>query len=307
MDYAPHLYFRYTPLNNRSTPTDSKTMKANLDLAMGSNGSNNPGAWVIKVCIANALSDCGNDHPSNILGKATITVSPPPSTPTPTPAQNLPIVDFNAQTQCSFQAGSSVTIQKITNIQPNTWYRWWWDGDRGTKGAVKSDADGSDISFTIPGAETQRVDVRKFCIDIEGLAPGRNCLQNGISLTFTAGPPPDDSSCSPANAGDAPPPEQLPLSCSGDRCKTALGEIETAPEKFIGTLFGIILGLSGGIALLLIIFSGYKLMTSQGNPEKVQGAKETLTSAIVGLLFIIFSLVILQIIGVDLLRIPGFQ
>lgn len=92
-------------------------------------------------------------------------------------------------------------------------------------------------------------------------------------------------------------------------CKTldtAVGPIDTDPAKFVQQLFGIILSLAGGIAVLLIIYSGYQLMISQGNAEKVQGAKETLTSAIVGLIFIIFSLVILQIIGVDILRIPGF-
>lgn len=91
------------------------------------------------------------------------------------------------------------------------------------------------------------------------------------------------------------------------RIDTGLGfPIPTDPLGFVKTLFGIVLSLSGGIALLLIITSGYQLMTSQGNPEKVQAAKETITSAIAGLLFIIFSLAILQIIGVDILRIPGF-
>jgi hypothetical protein len=89
-------------------------------------------------------------------------------------------------------------------------------------------------------------------------------------------------------------------------CNTALGEIKTDPASFIARVFGILLSLAGGIALLLIIFSGYRLMTSQGNPEKVQAAREQLTSAIVGLLFIIFSLAILTIIGVDILKLPGF-
>lgn len=86
---------------------------------------------------------------------------------------------------------------------------------------------------------------------------------------------------------------------------TAIGTINTTPSGFIQKVFGVILSFSGGIALLLIIFSGYRLMTSQGNPEKLQGARETLTAAIIGLLFIIFSLVILQLIGVDILHIPG--
>lgn len=104
-----------------------------------------------------------------------------------------------------------------------------------------------------------------------------------------------------------PTPTPPPGPCKNNVCITAIGEISTDPAGFVKSIFGIILSLSGGVALLLIIFSGYKLMLSQGNPEKAQEAKETLTAAIVGLLFIIFSLVILQVIGVDILRIPGFQ
>lgn len=89
---------------------------------------------------------------------------------------------------------------------------------------------------------------------------------------------------------------------------TGLGiPIKTRPEEFVKAIIGILLSLSGGIAVLIIMFSGYHLMVSRGDPEKVQGAKETITSAIVGLLFIIFSIVILQVIGVDILKIPDFK
>lgn len=93
--------------------------------------------------------------------------------------------------------------------------------------------------------------------------------------------------------------------CQGGLCDTALGKIFTDPANFVKTFFGILLSLAGGIAIILIIISGYRLMSSGGNPEKVQASREQLTSAIVGLLFIIFSLSILQIIGVDILHIPG--
>ncbi len=92
-----------------------------------------------------------------------------------------------------------------------------------------------------------------------------------------------------------------------ENCNTALGRILTNPGGFIQSMFGILLSVSGMLALYLIIRSGYQLMTSRGNPEAIQAAKERLVSAIVGLLFIIFSLVILSVIGVDLLRIPGFS
>ena len=89
---------------------------------------------------------------------------------------------------------------------------------------------------------------------------------------------------------------------------TGLGvAIVTNPKSIVQSIFGIILSLSGGIALFLIILSGYKLLVSQGNPEAVKGAREQLTAAIVGLVFIVLSLVILQIIGVDILHIPGFS
>jgi hypothetical protein len=87
---------------------------------------------------------------------------------------------------------------------------------------------------------------------------------------------------------------------------TAIGDIKINPIEFVQNLFGIILSLAGGIALILIIRAGYGMMTSQGNAEAVQNARDTITSAIVGLLFIIFSLVVLEVIGVDILRLPGF-
>lgn len=102
-------------------------------------------------------------------------------------------------------------------------------------------------------------------------------------------------------------PTPPPAPCPGGFCQTALGNINTDPVGFVKSLFVILLSLSGGVAIALIMISGYRLMASGGNPEKVQAAREQLTSAIVGLLFIIFSMTILQIIGVSILHIPGFQ
>jgi len=95
--------------------------------------------------------------------------------------------------------------------------------------------------------------------------------------------------------------------CSGSSCDTAFGPISTNAEGVAKALFGVVLGISGGIAILLIILSGYRLMVSRGNPEQVQQAREQFTAAIVGLMFIIFSLVILQSIGFDILQLPGFR
>lgn len=89
--------------------------------------------------------------------------------------------------------------------------------------------------------------------------------------------------------------------CPNGICDTAFGPFPTSIGAFVGKVLTISLGVSGGIALLLIISSGYKLSVSQGNQEKAQEAKETLTSAVAGLFFIIFAVVILQIFGINVL------
>ncbi|HVZ67778.1 MAG TPA: hypothetical protein VG917_05995 [Patescibacteria group bacterium] len=111
-----------------------------------------------------------------------------------------------------------------------------------------------------------------------------------------------------ANAGD-PPCAPGALDKTNKNCSavnTAIGNIETTPEGFINSMFKFILMLAGFGGILILIYSGYLLMRSQGDKEKVAAARETITSAILGILFIVLSIVILEIIGVDILRIPGF-
>jgi hypothetical protein len=67
------------------------------------------------------------------------------------------------------------------------------------------------------------------------------------------------------------------------------------------------IGLAGGVAMLCIMYSAFRMQTSQGNPEAIKKAQETLTSCITGLVLIIFSVLILRIIAQDILRIPGFN
>ena len=93
---------------------------------------------------------------------------------------------------------------------------------------------------------------------------------------------------------------------AGDRTWTAVGCIETNPSKFIGQILGIGIGIGGGIAFLLILFGGFQILMSAGNPEKLNAGKELITSAVTGLLIIIFSIFILRVIGVNIFGLPGF-
>ncbi|HRN70302.1 MAG TPA: pilin [Candidatus Woesebacteria bacterium] len=89
---------------------------------------------------------------------------------------------------------------------------------------------------------------------------------------------------------------------------TGIGCVRTNFSDFItDTIFRTGLGIAGLIALGCIIYASFLMQTSQGNPEQIQKAQEMITSCITGLIMIIFSVFILRVIGVDILRIPGFS
>lgn len=146
----------------------------------------------------------------------------------------------------------------------------------------------------------------------------KNCnLAAGVNLcpnsTMEIIPDPNGSDVPGAKRGKKPPLPPCAVSnwniMTSDTCprlRTAVGYIDTSPEKFIGSLLGLVLGLSGGLALLLIIYGGYQLMMARGKPETLEAARDQITAAVIGLLFIIFSLVLLQLIGFNILRIPEF-
>lgn len=89
--------------------------------------------------------------------------------------------------------------------------------------------------------------------------------------------------------------------------QTAIGCIPTGKlPDFLSFVLRWVFGISGGIILMMLIFTGYGLLTSTGNPEKLQAVKENIVSLFSGLVLIVFSLVLLQTIGVNILQLPGF-
>jgi len=89
---------------------------------------------------------------------------------------------------------------------------------------------------------------------------------------------------------------------------TAIGCIPNSLSSFIKEkIFGWGIGLAGFISLFCIIYAAFQIQTSAGNAEKIKKAQELLTSCIMGLMLIIFSVFVLRLIGVDILQIPGFK
>jgi len=102
-------------------------------------------------------------------------------------------------------------------------------------------------------------------------------------------------------------PRECDLCVTSGNVWTALGCIPTNNlNSFAGWILGKIIFVASGIAFLLMAFGAFQIITSAGNPEKVQAGKELITSCVSGLLFIILSLFLLKLIGVDILHIPGF-
>jgi hypothetical protein len=88
---------------------------------------------------------------------------------------------------------------------------------------------------------------------------------------------------------------------------TAIGCIPVNGEnELLGFFLKWAIGVGGGIAFILIIYAGFMIMSSSGNPDRIKAGQELLTSAIAGVIMLIFSVFILNVIGVNILNIPGF-
>ncbi len=71
----------------------------------------------------------------------------------------------------------------------------------------------------------------------------------------------------------------------------------TCIPKIFNNVVNWALILSGTTALFLIIWSGIRYIRSGGDQEKLKGARETLTYAIIGLVIIFLSFAIINLIS----------
>lgn len=75
--------------------------------------------------------------------------------------------------------------------------------------------------------------------------------------------------------------------CDGVACKPSVGELAA-------TIISILLGLSGIIAVIMVIVGGYQVMTARGNESQLKDGKKTLINALIGLGIIIVSYAVVQ-------------
>lgn len=64
---------------------------------------------------------------------------------------------------------------------------------------------------------------------------------------------------------------------------------------FLGNIINIAAILAGVATVFFIVWGGVRFITSGGDPVKVEGAKKTITYAIVGFVIILLSFVIIKV------------
>jgi len=113
----------------------------------------------------------------------------------------------------------------------------------------------------------------------------------------------------------AVPPTPVPTSTGGGAvyCNnnkgvtTSIGCIPISDiNSFAAWMLSKLIYVATGIAFILMVYGAFQITTAGGDAKKVQAGSELISSTIAGILFIILSLLILKIVGIDILKIPGF-
>lgn len=84
------------------------------------------------------------------------------------------------------------------------------------------------------------------------------------------------------------------LNTGGDGSPASFSDLNTLFETIVSG----ILSLGGIVLLIMLLLGGFKYITSGGDPKAAEGAKNTITYAIVGLVLLVGSYILLQTIGV---------
>jgi len=96
---------------------------------------------------------------------------------------------------------------------------------------------------------------------------------------------------------------------------TVIGCIKTDLASFsqqgaaagvVQTLLNIIFGIIGGLAFLYLIYGSFVVLTSQAEPERLNYGKRLIIGAVVGAVFSLLSVFIVNFLASGILRIPGF-
>lgn len=210
---------------------------------------------------------------------------------------------------CAVNPSSRLVYLLTNNCDPLTEYASGCEGSGNTNPnpvceCVKKEESGLGINQCTCNGNAVLLD------NCQGDTPRPNCVSRGgycycsaetsNSTDSVIAPRPNTPEANAANAANS-------AGAVGSCINTALGCVPYTVNGFSSWLLQILFGIAGGIAFLLMVYGFILIATSSGDEKKVQAAKETITSAITGLLVSIFALFLFRLIAVDILKIPGIS
>lgn len=75
----------------------------------------------------------------------------------------------------------------------------------------------------------------------------------------------------------------------------------------ISAIYGWAIGIAGAAALLLIAFASFTIATAGGDVKRVKTGQEILSAAVAGVILIVLAIALLNLIGIRVLNLPGFN
>lgn len=87
-----------------------------------------------------------------------------------------------------------------------------------------------------------------------------------------------------------------------DTAAGAANLTKTSPDApaLIGQVLGTVLGFTGTIFFILVVWAGLMWMTAAGNDERIKTAQKILASAVIGLIIVLSAYAITRFIGSNL-------
>lgn len=76
---------------------------------------------------------------------------------------------------------------------------------------------------------------------------------------------------------------------------------DTTLPQLVKYMFNFAMGIGGIAAFAMLVWGGFLYLTSVGDPSKQRNARDRITSALIGLLLLLASYLLLQVVNPDLL------
>lgn len=72
------------------------------------------------------------------------------------------------------------------------------------------------------------------------------------------------------------------VECFRDECPTGLPIIQ-ADDTSVQVALQLVFGVIGALAVIMLLYAGFKFVSSQGNPQEAASARKTMIYALIGL------------------------